>query len=193
MTMSIESSPLLAALLKRHSTGPKHLVEPGPTDAELLTLTAAALRAPDHAALVPFRFRAVRGAARDRMACLFEAAALAAGKDAQGAALDRERALRAPVTLAVIAKLDLGHPQVPVHEQWVCLGGALAHLLLAAQSLGYGAKMLSGAKARSPLLTQAFCDSGETLVGWVSIGTPSQQGHAKPGKPDPSAVLSFWS
>lgn len=193
MTIPIEATPALAALLARHSTGPKHLVEPGPSDTELLTLTAAALRAPDHAALVPFRFRAVRGAARNRMATLFEAAARAAGKDAEGAALDRERALRAPVTLAVIARLDLGHPQVPVHEQWVCLGGALAHLLLAAQALGYGAKMLSGAKARSPLLTQAFCEPGDTLVGWVTIGTPAQARQAKHLKPPPDEVLSFWS
>ncbi len=107
--------PSLQALLDRHSTGPRHLTEPGPSDAELLTLAEAALRAPDHAALVPFRFRAVRGDARRRMAELFEQAARAAGKDASGAALDRERALAAPVTLAVIARIDLGHPQVPAH------------------------------------------------------------------------------
>ena len=60
-------NPVLHALLERHSTGPRYLIEPGPSDAELLMLTEAALRAPDHAALVPFRFRAVRGAARARM------------------------------------------------------------------------------------------------------------------------------
>ena len=185
-------NPVLHALLERHSTGPRYLIEPGPSDAELLTMTEAALRAPDHAALVPFRFSAVRGAARERMAALFEQAALAAGKDAEGAALDHERALTAPVTLAVIARIDLGHPQVPAHEQWACIGGAVAHLLLAAQALGYGAKMLSGAKARSPLLTSAFCDAGETLVGWIAIGTPALARRAKPGKPPAGEVLSFW-
>ncbi len=185
--------PVLHALLERHSTGPRCLTEPGPSDAELLTLAEAALRSPDHAALVPFRFRAVRGAARERMATLFEQAARAAGKDAEGAALDHERALNAPVTLAVIARIDMGHPQVPAHEQWACIGGALAHLLLAAQALGYGAKMLSGAKARSPLLTAAFCEGGETLVGWIAIGTPSLERRAKHGKPPADEVLSFWS
>lgn len=184
--------PVLQALLDRHSTGPKHLIEPGPSNAELLTLADAALRAPDHASLVPFRFRAVRGDARVRMAALFEQAALAAGKDAAGAALDHERALRAPVTVAVIARIDLGHPQVPAHEQWACVGGAIAHFLLAAQALGYGAKMLSGAKARSPLLTEAFCGPGEALVGWIGIGTPSVERRAKHGKPPAGEVLSFW-
>ncbi|MBY0467486.1 MAG: nitroreductase [Burkholderiaceae bacterium] len=187
-----DSHPVLQALLERHSTGPKHLVEPGPSDAELLTLTEAALRAPDHAALVPFRFSAVRGEARTHLASLFEQAARAAGKDADGAALDRERALKAPVTLAVIARLDPGHPQVPAHEQWACVGGAVAYLLLAAKAMGYGAKMLSGAKARSPVLTSAFCGTGETLVGWIAIGTPTLAGRAKPGKPSAGEVLRFW-
>ena len=190
---TLDSHPVLQALLARHSTGPRYLIEPGPSDAELLTMTEAALRAPDHAALVPFRFRAVRGAARERMAALFEQAARAAGKDADGAALDHERALKAPVTLAVIARIDLGHPQVPAHEQWACIGGAMAHLLLAAQALGYGAKMLSGAKARSPLLTSAFCEAGETLVGWIAIGTPALERRAKHRKPPADEVLSFWS
>ena len=35
-------------LLSRHSLGIKHLAEPGPGDAELQTMVAAALRAPDH-------------------------------------------------------------------------------------------------------------------------------------------------
>lgn len=193
--MNSNDSPpaLLQALLDRHSIGQRYLVEPGPSDDELRTLTQAALRAPDHAALVPFRFRAVRGQARERMATLFEQAALAVGKDAEGASLDRERALKAPVTVAVIARIDLGHPQVPAHEQWACIGGAIAHFLLAAQALGYGAKMLSGAKARSPLLTAAFCGAGEALVGWIAIGTPSLDRRAKHVKPTADEVLTFWS
>ena len=127
------------------------------------------------------------------MASLFEQAALAAGKDAESAALDRERASTAPVTVAVIARVDLGHPQVPAHEQWACLGGAIAHFLLAAQALGYGAKMLSGAKARSPLLVSAFCEPGETLVGWIALGTPQLDRRAKHTKPPADEVLTFWS
>jgi hypothetical protein len=39
----------LQGLLGRHSLGIKHLAEPGPDEAQLLTMTQAALRAPDHA------------------------------------------------------------------------------------------------------------------------------------------------
>ncbi|WP_088285508.1 nitroreductase [Ideonella sp. A 288] len=185
-------SDLLQRLLDRQSVGAKHLAEPGPDAAQLRRMADAALRAPDHAGLVPFRFSVVAGPARDRLAALFEQAARDAGKDADGAALDAERARRAPVTVAVIARPDLGHPQVPVHEQWICLGGALANFLNAAQALGFAGKMLSGGKVRHPRVQQAFCGPGETLVGWVALGTPKAsptRGHDKPRAAD---VIGNW-
>ena len=45
------NAPMLQGLLGRHSQGIKHLAEPGPDQAQLLTMTQAALRAPDHAGL----------------------------------------------------------------------------------------------------------------------------------------------
>lgn len=51
------NSPMRQGLLGRHSLGIKHLAEPGPDEAQLLAMTQAALRAPDHAGLVPFRFK----------------------------------------------------------------------------------------------------------------------------------------
>ena len=110
--------PALDLLLSRQSVGIKHLVEPGPVDEHLRQMADAALRAPDHAGLVPVRFAVIRGAARGQLAALYVRAARDAGKDEASVRLDAERALRAPVTLAVIARLDLGHPQVPAHEQW---------------------------------------------------------------------------
>jgi len=76
--------------------------------------------------------------------------------------------LRAPVRVAVLARIDLGHPMVPAHEQWACVGGALTNLLNAAHALGFGGKMLSGAKARHPAVQPAFCGPGETLLGWIA-------------------------
>jgi nitroreductase len=181
------------ALLSRQSLGGKHLAEPGPDDAQLRTMAEAALHAPDHAELVPFRFAVVRGAARERLAQLFAQAARDAGKDEAGAALDAERALKPPVTVVVIARIDLGHTVVPAHEQWAAVGGALTNFLNAAHALGFAGKMLSGAKVRHPAIVAAFCRPGETLVGWIALGTPTRalaSGHAKAGADD---VLSDWS
>ena len=182
----------LQALLSRYSVGPKHLVEPGPDDAQLRLMVEAALRGPDHGELLPWRLVVVRGEARVRMAELFAAAAVRAGKDEAGAAMDAERALRPPVTVVVLARIDLGHPQVPAHEQWACVGGALTNFLNAAHLLGYGGKMLSGAKVRDPDIAAAFCEPGETLLGWIALGTPVKKpgGPARKGGVD--VAMRFW-
>lgn len=182
----------LDALLTRYSVGPKHLAEPGPSDAQLALMAEAALRAPDHAELVPYRFKLVRGAAKEGMASLFADAARAAGKGEEGAALDAERALAPPVTVAVVARIDLGHPQVPAHEQWAAVGGALSNFLTAAHALGFGGKMLSGAKVRSPAIAAAFCEPGETLLGWIALGTPARKPAGPARKPAAADVLVDW-
>jgi nitroreductase len=183
----------LQALLSRYSVGPKHLIEPGPSAADLSLMVEAALRAPDHAELLPFRFKIVRGEARAQMAELFAAAGRAAGKDEAGAAIDAERALRAPVTVAVLARIDLGHPLVPAHEQWACVGGALSNFLNAAHLLGYGGKMLSGAKVRDANVMAAFCGPGETLLGWIALGTPLRRASGPSRKGGVEQALSEWS
>ncbi len=187
-----DADATLQHLLGRYSVGPKHLVEPGPDSAQLLLMAEAALRAPDHGELLPFRFKLVRGAARTRMAALFEAAARAAGKDAAGALIDAERALRPPVTVAVLARIDLGHPLVPAHEQWVCVGGAVANFLNAAHLLGFGGKMLSGAKVRDPGISAAFCGPGETLLGWIALGTPARRPAGPSRKGGATQALQDW-
>jgi len=182
----------LELLLGRYSVGARNLAEPGPDDAQLALMAQAALRAPDHGGLVPFRFSVIRGAGRLAFADLLQRAAADAGKSAEAAQIDRERALRVPLTLAVIARIDLGHPLAPEHEQWAAVGGAIAYLLAAAQALGFAGKMLSGAKVRAPRVVAAFCEPGETLLGWIDLGTPQRPPQAKHGKPDGAALLRTW-
>jgi nitroreductase len=187
------NAPFLEGLLTRYSLGGKYLQAPGPDDAQLRTMVQAALHAPDHASLVPFRFKVVRGAARERLAELYAQAARDAGKDEAGVRIDAERALQPPVTVALVARIDLGHPIVPAHEQWAAVGGALANFMNAVHALGYAGKMLSGNKARHPALQAAFTEPGETLVGWIALGTPMREpaaGHAKPGIDE---VLREWN
>ncbi|MBU6187676.1 MAG: nitroreductase family protein [Betaproteobacteria bacterium] len=186
------SNEPLRLLTTRHSLGIKHLSEPGPDDLALAQMAAAALKAPDHAELVPFRFSVIRGAARERLALLFAQAAREAGKDETGAQLDAERARRAPVSVALTARIDLGHPLVPAHEQWIAVGGALTNFLNAAHALGYAGKMLSGAKVRDPLLARAFCAPGETLVGWIALGTATRPPSSRAPKALARDVWSDW-
>lgn len=151
----------------------------------------AALRAPDHCELVPFVFRVVQGEHRHALAELFAAYACEAGKSAESVELERERALRAPVTVALVARLDPGHPRVPAHEQWVCVGGALTNFLNAAHALGYAGKVLSGGKVRSARIARAFCADGEQLVAWIALGTPTRE--PRTSARDGQVVLEMWT
>lgn len=142
---------------------------------------------------MPFRFALVRGAARERLAQLFAQAARDVGKSDAEALVDADRARRAPVTVAVIARIDLGHTLVPAHEQWACVGGAITNFLNAAHAQGFGGKMLSGAKVRHAAVQAAFCESGETLVGWIALGTPDRSPARAVAKPRAADVLREWT
>lgn len=183
---------VLQSLLSRHSLGGKHLIEPGPDDAALALMAEAALHAPDHGRLVPFRFVVVRGGQREQLAALFAAAARDSGKGDEGARFDAERVLCVPVSVAVLARIDSGHPQVPAHEQWCAVGGALASFMHAAHALGFAGKMLSGNKVRHPQIQAAFCAAGETLLGWISLGTASRALDRAPRAVELDTVIRPW-
>jgi nitroreductase len=181
----------LRLLLTRFSVSPKHLGEPGPTDDELAMIALAALRGPDHDKLIPFRFVVARGEGLERLADLFVGYGRRRGKSGEALELERARAVQAPVVVAVIARIDPANGEVPPHEQWVAVGGAIASALTALHVLGYAGKMLSGVRAADPVIGAAYCKEGEQLVGWISMGTPKDP--AKPrGEIDPAAILSSF-
>ena len=104
-------------------------------------MVEAALRAPDHGRLQPWRFIAVAGDARAKLGEVFAAAFAARTPGATTAQLDRERAkpLRAPLVLAVAAGIAPAHPSVRVIDQQLAAGAAAMNLLNAAHMLGYPA------------------------------------------------------
>ena len=179
----------LRLLLTRFSVSPKHLGEPGPSDEALSVIALAALRGPDHDKLVPFRFVVIRGAGLDRLAELFVDYGRRHGKTGELLAAERDRAVQAPVVLAVIARIDDANMEVPPHEQWVAVGGAIGNALTALHMLGFAGKMLSRLRTSDPIIRTAFCRDGKTLLGWISIGTPKQPPKPR-GEIDPGLVLS---
>jgi hypothetical protein len=62
----------------------------------------------------------------------------------------------------------------------------------AAHLLGYAGKMLSGHKARHPRVQAAFCGPGETLVGWITLGTPQREVRGRAREVDPAQLLRDW-
>jgi nitroreductase len=186
--------PALQVILNRSSTAPKGLVDPGPTQAELEALVAAALTAPDHEGLRPFRFIHVKGRGREKLADTF--VAIKRGHDPQTSQDELERTwkktMRAPCLLAVVVRLTPDNAKVPTEEQYMSAGAAIYAVLLACQSLGYGAIMLSGSRSRHDRLRALLgIAPHERIVGFISIGTPAKPMRPK-GRPDPRTVLETW-
>lgn len=185
-----DSAPLVA-LLGRHSIGPRWMVAPGPGANQLALAVQAALRAPNHGRMRPWRMVTVSEEQRPALAALFEQFARDSGKSEEDVAIERERAFNGPVLVAWLARIDTGVAKVPPHEQWICVGGALSNFMNALHFMGYGAKILSGRKCQYPALVQAFCERGEQLVGFVCIGTPTRA--LEPREPDETqGLLRPW-
>ena len=134
----------------------------------------AALAAPDHGALRPWRIVLCTPESRERLAELFVAAKLSLNPAATELELtrDREKALRPPVLLALVATPKPGLEKFPEIEQIASAGAALQSMLLAAYGLGYGAIMLSGSRCAAENVRAALgVQAEETILGFVSVGT----------------------
>ncbi|WP_436192392.1 nitroreductase family protein [Pseudorhodoferax sp. LjRoot39] len=179
----------LDLLLSRRSPWP--LVEPIPSEAELQRAFAAAMCAPDHGALRPWRFVLVRGAARERLGELFVQAARL--RDPAGdAERFRRKALVAPLLVAVVAHLQ-PHPKVPEIEQTVATGAATMNLLNALHLQGYGCFWVSGPNAYDPTVHAGLgLAPNERLLGFVYVGTPQNTGQRPAGRADPAPHVREW-
>jgi nitroreductase len=177
----------LEAVITRQSVAPAFLVEPAPEGLALERILAAGASAPDHGRLRPWRFIVIRGAARHRLGEVFADALRKRQPDAPDALLEQERArpLRAPLLIAVAAKLDPQHPKIPEIEQILSTGAAVQNILLAAHAQGFGAKWLTGANAYDEHVKAALgLSTDDRLVGFVHLGTidgaPPAVPHADP-------------
>ena len=177
----------LETILTRQSVAPAFLAEPAPDGEQLERILAAGASAPDHGRLRPWRFIVIRGEARHRLGRTFADALLRRQPDAPEAALEQERArpLRAPLLIAVAARLDPQHPKIPEIEQVLSTGAAVQNILLAAHAQGFGAKWLTGANAYDEHVRAALgLAADHRLVGFIHLGTiagtPPAVPHADP-------------
>jgi nitroreductase len=193
--MMVGQHHVIDAILKRRSVAPRRLTAPGPQEAEVKLIVQAALAAPDHGRLRPWRFVLVRPQDREALAEAFAAAARELDPNAAAEMVDREaeKARHGPVLVAVIVQIAGDHPVAPEAEQWASAGAAVQNMLLAAEDLGFRAMIVSGRKVATTALRKAFdLANDEHLMGFVAIGTPSAESPPIT-RPEPEAHLSVWS
>ncbi|PJX13135.1 nitroreductase [Halomonas sp. 141] len=169
----------LTLLHERSSMG--KLTEPAPSPEQLSAIYRAALRAPDHKELRPWRFIEFVGEGRERLGELFAEAEFQEDPHASDDTLNaaRKKPLRAPMVIAVIAKVTPDIAKVPKVEQIISAGCAAHGILLAAHALGLGAMWRSGKYAFDSVVRKGMeLDKEDEVVAFIYLG--SLAGRHKP-------------
>lgn len=176
---------VLEAILTRRSPG--KLGDPGPNNEQLTRILEAAVHAPDHGRLSPWRFAVLRDARRQLLADALGELLTRKHADvtADMLATEKAKAFRAPVIVAVAAHTVSGH-KVPEVEQLLAVGAAVQNMLLAAAALGFGALWKTGAAAYDADVKSALgFSANDQIVGFIYLGTAQS-----PAKPREFSVAS---
>lgn len=171
-------------LLHQRNSAPK-LVEPAPAGEILNDMLKAALRAPDHARLRPWRFLLISGEAREQLGELFAQVAQARCAEQKLPPLTepelqklRAKPLRAPLIITVVADIK-DHPKVPKIEQLISAGCAAHGILLAAHAQGFAGVWRTGGNAYDEKVREGMgLVPGQEIVGFLYLG--SIDGNYKP-------------
>lgn len=162
----------MTLLHERSSMG--KLMAPAPDAEQLEAIYRAALRAPDHKELRPWRFIEFSGEGRERLGELFAEAEYREDPHVGDTVLNaaRKKPLRAPMVIAVVAKVAPEVPKVPKVEQVISAGCAAHAILLAAHAQGLGAMWRSGKYAFDPVVRKGLgLDDDDELIAFIYLGT----------------------
>lgn len=187
-----DRSTPMALLLSRRSGKARDMVPPGPDDAQLRRILTAAARVPDHGKLVPWRFVVVPSEQREALADALEGIYVAEKPDA--GRLEREAihdfAHQAPC-LVVVVHTPRRDSHIALSEQASSASAAAMTLAHAAHAEGFVACWLTGWAAYSAGVLRLFGDEGDSIVGFLFIGTPGKPVEERP-RPDYDDVVSGW-
>jgi nitroreductase len=167
----------LEAIHTRQSIGK---VKPDPVPRELIEkLLSAAVQAPNHYKVRPWRFVVLTGEAREKLGEVMAQDFLEKfpdlPPDTLSTALEKERSkpLRSPVLIAVGVDKP-SDPRVIEVENICATAAAVENLLLAAHALGLAAKWRTGDAARAPKIKQFLgFEPGQYLIAFIYLGYPA--------------------
>jgi nitroreductase len=169
---------VLEAIHTRYSIGS---VGPDAVPRELIEkLLDAAVQAPNHYKVRPWRFVVLTGEGRRQLGEVMAGVFHRRFPDVTAEALDRERAkpLRAPVVIAVGVDKP-AESRVDEIENVCAVAAACENILLAAHALGLGGKWRTGDAARDPAVKKFLgFTPDQYLIAFLYIGYPAN--HSSP-------------
>ena len=161
-------------LLSRSSM--KLVTAPAPNDDDLARILQAAMAAPDHGNLQPWRFKIIRGSAISKFADF--SIGLRQQSDTPFTP-EKEAATRAwlsevPMIIAVACHIDYGNTAISETERVLATGAAVTNILNAAYMLGYGAFWSTGIATYIDEFQAGlgFDSLDYRFLGFIAIGTP---------------------
>jgi nitroreductase len=188
---SVVTQPL-EALLSRVSIS--QLQEPAPDGHALDLILQAAMRAPDHGRLRPWRFVLIRNGLRTALADLLEAALRRRNSDVSEDIVRRQRLkpMSTPLTIVVGAHIQPGS-NIPEIEQMLSIGAAAMNMLNAIHALGFGGIWVTGPNSYDPFVAAALgFHAPDRLAGFLFVGTPLDQPRGR-HRPDPGDYTVEWN
>ena len=182
----------IEALTSRSSA--KAYGDMAPTRDHLDVILQAAVRAPDHGRLRPWRFMLIEGEKRARFGDILAASAIRRTPNLSAGDLQRERdkARRAPLIIVVACRIVPG-TKVPAIEQLMAVGAATQNILVGLHNFGYAAAWKTGDAAYDTEVKKALgLNSDDHIVAFVYAGGGLGALFA-PGKPAvlEDAMLKF--
>ncbi|EXU73826.1 NAD(P)H nitroreductase [Erwinia mallotivora] len=178
----------LDLLVNRRSAS--RLSEPAPSGEVLENILRAAMRAPDHGTLQPWRFIIIENEGLQRFSTLLENVARQDQMEAKAIDKARQAPLRAPMIITVVAHCETHH-KVPHWEQLVSAGCAVMAMQMAAVAQGFNGIWRSGAWTEHQAVREAFhCREQDAIVGFLYLGTPQLKSATTVVPPDTSPFVS---
>ncbi|WP_419901233.1 nitroreductase family protein [Kiloniella sp.] len=184
----------MSFLLSRKSIVTQWMVEPAPSKEDINFMLQAAVTAPDHGWLRPWRFIVIEGEARNKLSDLFVDALKKRSPEATQEQLEKEgsRPKLAPLVIVVCSVMTDEKPGVPQNERVLSAGAAAQNILLAAHERDYGAIWLTGNAAYDPTVKEGLgLKDNMDIVGFLYIGSVERDVKERK-RPNPEEYTIKW-
>jgi nitroreductase len=166
------------ALQAIHSRQSVAAVKPDPIPRDIVEkLLSAAVQAPNHYKVRPWRFVVLSGSGRERLGEVLAKSFSKRFPDlpAEAQAKERAKPLRAPLVIAIGVDKPAETKVIEV-ENISAASAAAQNLLLAAHTLGLAAKWRTGDEARDPMVKQFLgFTPDQHVVAFLYIGYPETE------------------
>ncbi len=185
---------VIQSLQSRNSV--KLVQAPGPSDEQLEQIMQAAMSAPDHGRLRPWRFKRIPA---EHVGHLLDLAVQALADEGtpytEAKIISTRRWLeQAPVILAVACYIDHSNERIPHQERVLATGAAVMNILNASHALGYAGYWSTGLGTYTQAVPEAlgFDELEYEFMGFVTIGTPIAEVRPKE-RPNYKEFYSEWT